>query len=81
MEIILIILITFHIVGAVLYCICWWERNWWRNEAEALQLVHFRTKERLQQMIHEVEDTREEMECWERKAADLWAGMAEEVEA
>ena len=80
MQIILIISAVFHIVGLVLYGILLWDRNWWRNEAEALQLVHINTKRRLEAMVHEVNDTREELESWERKAADLWAGIAEEVE-
>ena len=71
MTIILIISAVIHIVGVILYAILWRECVWWRNEAEALQLVHYRTKERLQAMIREVEDTQGDLDGWERQAFEL----------
>ena len=63
---------TFHLLAVIFLAVLLWERNWWRNEAEALQLVHHRTKERLQAMIQDVEDAREDVTLWEFKAAELW---------
>ena len=79
MNTLAVISIPFHVIGLILYGICWWERDWWRNEAEALQLVHHRNSERLRAMIRECDDIREECESWERKAACLWGEMKEEA--
>ena len=62
---------TFHLLAMIFLAVLWYERNWWRHEAGSLQLVHLRTKERLQAMIREVEDTREELTSWERQAFEL----------
>jgi hypothetical protein len=72
MQSILIISGTFHLLALLFLAVLLWERNWWRREAEFLQTQFFKTQLQLRAMIQDVKDTKQEMDSWERKAADLW---------
>jgi hypothetical protein len=76
----LIVSVVFHVASVLAIAFLHIERNWWRREAEGLQMQAWKTNQRLQQMIHDVEDTKEELTCWEMKAATLWGEMPETTE-
>jgi ABC-type siderophore export system fused ATPase/permease subunit len=68
---------TFHLLAVIFLAGLWWERNWWRREAEALQRQAWKTADQLRQMKQNIEDAREELTLWEFKAAELWQDAAE----
>ena len=70
---------TFHLLALLFLALLWWEKRWWQREAEALQTQAWKMRDKLRLMIQDVEDAKEELTSWERKAATLW-GETEEVE-
>jgi len=63
---------TFHLLAVIFLAVLWWERNWWRREAEALQRQAWKTANQLRAMKENIEDAREELTLWEFNAAELW---------
>ena len=62
---------TFHLLAVIFLAVLWWQKTWWQCEAEALQVTHLRMQDRLRSMIRDVQDTQEELDGWERQAAEL----------
>ena len=77
MNTLAIISATFHILAVIFILLLMWERNYWRREAEALQTQDWKTADQLRQIKQDIEDTREELDSWEMKAAELWQDAAE----
>ena len=76
MNTLAIISATFHLLALLFLALFWWEKRWWRREAEALQTHAWKTADQLRAMKESIEDAKEELVGWEMKAADLWKDAA-----
>ena len=81
MQSILIISVTFHLLALLFLAVLFWQRNYWRREAEALHTHAWKTADQLRAMKQNIEDAREELTLWEFKAAELWAAVGETEDA
>jgi hypothetical protein len=68
---VLLISTALHLVAVALIAVLLWERNYWRNEAEAQQTDRVHLHDRIRALKAEVEESHAETLEWERQTAEL----------